>query len=218
MRKTVEPELVQGYKKEQILELARRSLTSVKAHFALFVFVAVITPLRKEYPVTLACFGLAIFLVSGLRIGLARKIPAAYEAAPGFWTRALMAFNLISGAIWGVLGCLMGALYGLDWPFMFILVINSGLAAGATSSLGPHLALSRLFTLSILVPVTAWGFVHGSSLGFGMGGLCLFSMVMFMRMAKDNYLWYWDSVAGNQKIQGQAMAMETLFSGIRRFS
>jgi len=44
MGKTVDPQLILRYKKEQVLDLAKRSLTSVLAHFALFVFVAVITP------------------------------------------------------------------------------------------------------------------------------------------------------------------------------
>ncbi|MDD9303130.1 MAG: hypothetical protein HUK40_12650 [Desulfobacter sp.] len=108
----------------------------------------------------------------------------------------------------------MALFYALEWPFLFTLVINCGLAAGATSSLGPHQGLSRNFTLAMLLPVTLWGFYNGSSLGIGMGILCSFSMFMFIRMAKDNYIWYWESMASNEQISSHTRIMERVFKGV----
>ncbi|MEH0021566.1 MAG: methyl-accepting chemotaxis protein [Desulfobacter sp.] len=210
----VDPVLVSRFKKEQVMDLARRSLTSVVAHFVLFVFVAVITPMRADHPTVLTGFGVMIFLLSFMRLVLARKIPALYDHAPERWTAILMGMNLLSGVLWGILGLLMAVYYPLEWPFMFTLVINCGLAAGATSSLGPHLALSRNFTLSMLLPVTIWGFYNGTSLGMGMGVLCAFSMFMFIRMSGDNYAWYWDAMASNEKISTHTRTMERVFKGV----
>ena len=48
----------------------------------------------------------------------------------------------------------------------------------------------------------------------GLGILCAFSMFMFIRMAKDNYLWYWESMANTEKIQSTTGTMEGVFKGV----
>ena len=210
----VDPNLVSRFKKEQIMDLAKRSLTSVVAHFALFVFLAVITPMKADNPVVLTGFGTAIFVLSALRMVLAKKLPGLYDRAPERWIAVFMTMNFCSGLLWGGFGLLMAIFYPLEWPFMFTLVINCGLAAGATSSLGPHQGLSRNFTLVMLLPITVWGFYNGTSLGIGMGILCAFSMFMFIRMAGDNYVWYWESMASNEKISKGTRTMERVFKGV----
>ncbi|MCP4722308.1 MAG: hypothetical protein GY860_22840, partial [Desulfobacteraceae bacterium] len=74
--------------------------------------------------------------------------------------------------------------------------------------------LFRNFTLLMMLPLTLWGFFNGSSLEIGVGFLCAFSMFMFIRMAKDNYLWYWESMANNEKMQSDTHTMETVFKGV----
>ncbi len=214
MGKAVDPTLVARYKKEQVLALASRSLTSVVAHFALFVFVAVITPMKTDHPLVLMVFGTLIFVISSIRIIMAKKVPKGFDLAPLTWVNIILGLNLVSGILWGILGLIMAVYYPLEWPLLFTLVIICGLAAGATSSLGPHFSLSRNFTLLMMVPLTLWGFFEGSSLGIGVGVLCAFSMFMFIRMARDNYLWYWESMVNTEKIQSATQTMEGVFQGV----
>jgi methyl-accepting chemotaxis protein len=214
MGKAVDPALVARYKKEQVLALASRSLTSVVAHFALFVFVAVITPMKADHPLVLTVFGTLIFVISSIRIIMAKKVPKGFDLAPQTWVNIILGLNLVSGILWGILGLIMAVYYPLEWPLLFTLVIICGLAAGATSSLGPHFSLSRNFTLVMMAPLTLWGFFEGSSLGIGVGFLCAFSMFMFIRMARDNYLWYWESMANTEKIQSATTTMEGVFRGV----
>jgi methyl-accepting chemotaxis protein len=214
MGKAVNPALVARYKKEQVLALASRSLTSVVAHFALFVFVAMITPMKTDHPMVLAVFGIFIFVISSIRIGMAKKVATRFDAAPQTWVTLILGFNLVSGVLWGMLGLIMAVYYPLEWPLLFTLVIICGLAAGATSSLGPHFSLSRNFTLLMMAPLTVWGFWEGSSLGIGVGLLCAFSMFMFIRMARDNYLWYWESMANTEQIQSATTTMAGVFKGV----
>ncbi|MCF6248707.1 MAG: hypothetical protein L3J69_15330 [Desulfobacula sp.] len=110
----------------------------------------------------------------------------------------------------------MAQVYPLEWPFMFNLVINCGLAAGATNSLGPNFSISRNFTLLILMPITIWGFMNGTSLGVGVGILCAFSSFMFIRMAKDNFSWYWENVENTAKITKHTQTMQKLFKGVHK--
>ncbi|WDP90100.1 MAG: hypothetical protein HUN04_10445 [Desulfobacter sp.] len=214
MGKSVDPALVSRFKKEQILDLAGRSLTSVVAHFVLYLFIAVMTPMKSDHFPVLAGFGAAIFFLSGLRLALARKIPLLYDRAPEKWGAVLIAMNVGSGLLWGGLSLVMALYYPLEWPCFVTLVICCGLAAGATSSLGPHQALSRAFTITVLLPITVWAFYMGSSLGMGIGALLVFSMFMYIRMAVDNYLWYWQSLADSEKISKHTRTMERVIEGV----
>ena len=67
------------------LALASRSLTSVVAHFALFVFVVVLTPMKTGHPMVLAVFGALIFVISSIRILMAKKVPKGFDLAPRTW-------------------------------------------------------------------------------------------------------------------------------------
>ena len=214
MNKSVDVALVSRFRKTQLLDLAKRSLTSVVAHFILFIFIAAVTPMRTDHPLVLWSAGGAIFLVSALRLLMAAKLPKIYDRAPEKWQILFMAMNFISGILWGIFALAVAVFYPLEWPLFFTLVIICGLAAGATSSLGPHLGLSRNFTLGIILPVSLWSFYHGTSLGISLGVMCLFSAFMYIRMARDNYLWYWESVASNEKIAAQTQTMERIFKGV----
>ncbi len=213
MGKAVDPGLVARFKKEQILDLAKRSLTSVVAHFVLCICIAIMTPMKVDHPLVLDHFGTAIFILSTVRIILSRNLHRIYDRSPKKWSDIFVGLNVLSGTLWGGLGLAMAIYYPLEWPLFFTLVICCGLAAGATSSLGPHKGLSRNFTLAVLLPVTVWGFYNGTSLGIGLGILCGFSTFMYIRMAVDNYVWYWQSMAANEKISGHTQTMERVFEG-----
>ncbi len=213
MGKAIDPGLVQRFKKEQVLDLAKRSLTSVVAHFVLYLFIIVMTPMKTDHPLVLAGFGAAIFILSTVRIILSRNLHRIYDRAPETWGAVFVGLNVLAGILWGCVGLAMAVYYPLEWPLFFTLVICCGLAAGATSSLGPHKGLSRNFTLAVLLPVTGWGFYNGTSLGIGLGVLCGFSTFMYIRMAGDNYVWYWQSMAANEKISNHTQTMERVFEG-----
>jgi len=214
MKRKVDPELVKKYRKEEVLELARRSLTSVVAHFVLFVFIAIVTPVKTDHPTVLWTYGIIIFIVSAARLVMAKKLPALFDNAPDFWSMTMMTATIISGGLWGALGYTIAHFYGLEWTFMYIIIINCGLAAGATSSLGPNFSLSRNFTLIMLSPICIFGIIEGSSLGIGIAILCAFSTFMFIRMAKDNYLWYWDNIRNNEQIAEQTEKMQGVITGV----
>ena len=210
------PDFIQKHKKTQDLELALRSLTSVGAHIALFIFIAAITPMKTDHTAVLSAFGTMICILSVTRLILAKKAPDRYDNSPVFWSRILSGLNYLAGGLWGALAVSTALFYPLEWPFMFILVINCGLAAGATSSLGPNFTISRNFTLLMLMPITVWGIIHGSGLGYGVAVLCGFSSFMFIRMARDNFSWYWENVENTARITHQTRTMTDLFKGVKK--
>ena len=130
MGKAIDPDLVMRFKKEQILDLAKRSLTSVVAHFVLYVFIAVITPMKTEHPLVLGGFGIAIFILSTVRLILARNLYRIYDGAPEKWNLIFISLNVLSGVLWGGVSLSMALFYPLEWPLFFTLVICCGLAAG----------------------------------------------------------------------------------------
>jgi len=215
MGKSVDKALISRLGKTQILDLAKRALTSVVSYFFLFIFIAVVTPMRGEHPGVLWTAGVVIFMLSAVRLVLAARLPVIYDRAPERWRGVFIGMTLFSGLFWGVFGLLVGIFYPLEWPFFFVLVIICGLTAGATSSLAPHQGLSRDFSMGMLLPISIWALFQGTSLGVGVGVLSLFSMAMFIRMAKDNYLWYWEALASNEKIAGQGETMARIFEGVQ---
>ncbi|MCP4116806.1 MAG: hypothetical protein GY737_15610 [Desulfobacteraceae bacterium] len=213
MEKVVDPRLIEKYKKEAVLELARRSRTSVLAHFFLFFFLAVTTPLKSEHPTQLIVFGVLIIFVSSLRMVLAKRVPDRYDSAPEVWNSTLTVSNYLSGALWGGFSYMVAHYYRVEWPFMFTQIIVCGIAAGSSSSLAPRVSVARGFIMLMVLPITVWGFFAGSSQAVGVSIITLFSMLMFMRMAKDNYLWYWDNIKNSEKISLHTQKMEEVFKG-----
>ncbi|THB80600.1 MAG: hypothetical protein D3926_06325 [Desulfobacteraceae bacterium] len=215
MKKRINGDLIQRFKKDQVLEVARRSQTSVVAHIALFIFVAVITPMKSDHRQLLWLFGILICAVSIIRIALGKRVQVNYDDAPLTWERVLISLNYLAGALWGTLAFIIGHYYSLQWPFLFIMVINSGLAAGATSSLGPSFQMSSVFTCLMLGPLAIIGFLNGTALGIGVGILCFFSAFMFIRMGKDNFYWYWENIENTEKMTRQSHRMTGVFDGVR---
>ncbi len=213
MGKKVDSGLIARHQKGQYLDLAKRSLTSVVAHFVLYGFIAAITPMKTDHPMIIWGLGILIFVISAFRMILSARLPQLYDKSPGVNKTLFNGLNLMAGLLWGVLALLVAVFYPLEWPFFFTLTICMGLAAGATSSLGPHLGLSRNFTLSIILPVTVWSFWYGTPLGYGMGFLAAFSMFMYIRMAGDNYVWYWDTVASREEVAANSKTMERIVQG-----
>ena len=213
MGKKVDSELIARQQKGQYLDLARRALTSVVAHFVLYIFVAGITPMKTDHSSIILGMGALIFSISALRMVFSARMPRLYDKAPGQFKMVFNGLNLLSGLLWGALALIVAVFYPLEWPFFFTLTICMGLAAGGTSSLGPHLGLSRNFTLSIILPVTVWCFWYGTPLGYGMGFLAAFSMFMYIRMAGDNYVWYWETVASKEEVAANSSKMERIVLG-----
>ncbi len=213
METVVDPRLIEKYRKEATLELARRSRTSVLAHFFLFFFLAVVTPMKMDYPAQLMVFGVLILFVSTLRMVLAKRVPDRYDSAPEIWNSTLTVSNYLSGALWGGFTYMVAHYYGIEWPFMFTQIIVCGIAAGSTSSLAPRLSVARGFILIMLVPVAVWGFIAGTTQAIWISIITLFSMFMFIKMAKDNYLWYWDNVKNSERIFVHTQKMEEVFKG-----
>jgi len=211
MKKTVEPEFIEKYRKEEVLELGKRSLTSVIAHFFVFVFLVCVTPLNNDYPMIAIAFGVIIFINSAFRMFVGKKIPSSYDNSPQVWNMMLSIANYISALLWGVLAYIMGELYSTEWPFLCILIINCGLSSGSTSSLAPRISLARNFIIITLLPVSVWGFIEGSSISIGISLLTIFTQLLLMKMAKENYLWYWDSIKSNEKILEQGKKIKGVF-------
>ncbi|MCP4022795.1 MAG: hypothetical protein GY729_13205 [Desulfobacteraceae bacterium] len=190
MKKRIDSELIRKYRKEEVLELARRSQTSLIVHFVIFLFLVIVTPFRTDHLTMAWMFGIIIFIVSSARFVMAKKIANTYDNAPDFWFYIMTLSTLVSGALWGAFGYIIPHFYEFDRTFIYILLINCGLAAGATSSMAPRYSLSRNFTLIMIAPICAFGFLSGSSSGISLAVLCAFSAFMFTRMAKDNYVWH----------------------------
>jgi len=206
--------LPETHVKIETLELAERSFTSLIAHFALCTFIAVISPIRTEHPEVLWSFSALIFLVTALRLVICKRAVSNIDQSPHSWRRLLSIGNYISGLLWGLFTVITAVYYNHEWPFMFMLVINCGIVAGATNSLAPSYSLSRIFTFLMLFPTVVWGIYHGTSLGYSVSVLLVFTALMFIKMAKSNYSWYWEGIGNNERIRSQKEQLESIMKGV----
>ncbi len=79
--------------------------------------------MKRDHTALLSAYGAIICMLSVTRLILAKKAPDRYDNSPVFYSWLL--------SLWGALTVSTAPFYPLEWPFMFILVINYGLAAGA---------------------------------------------------------------------------------------
>lgn len=156
---------------EIALTLARRSVSGVFAYVLLLTIFFVATPAIMDSP-SVAVVGIAwMTVLAAVRLVIARRFEPVYERNPTRWDTMFRCATLIAGASWGI-GCAYWThVMGNGSGTMIMLVSTAGIAAGATTSLGPSLRLANAYLVCILGPTiicfaldgdgtrTAFGFV-----------------------------------------------------------
>lgn len=147
------------------LELARRSRAGSLMHFFLLLVVAAFSPYYKQHSVVILVVGSVLLVVGVARFVLASIFPSRYATAPASSMFIFRASTYAAAVAWGGFSCVTMSLYGQDWVSWFVLVITTGIAAGANNSLSPDCALCRGYLLILLGPTVAWELLRG-----GLGG------------------------------------------------
>ncbi len=206
--------LMERYEKIEVLELVKRSFVSLPPNIALLVFITIISPLRSENPLVHWTFTILIFLVTIIRHFLSKRILVLYDKSPRVWRRVFFIGNYISGLLWGLFTASTAYYYPLQWPFMFMLVMNCGLLAGATGSMSPNFSLSRNFIFLMLFPIIIWSVYYGTSLGYSASILVLFAGLGFTKVVKGNNVWFWDGINKNEQINEQKEQLKKIIEGV----
>jgi PAS domain S-box-containing protein len=147
------------------LELARRSRAGSLMHFVLFLVVATFSPYFKQHSAVILTVGCVLLAIGVARFVLASSFAGHYHNNPAFWMFIFRAGTYSAAVAWGAFSVLTMVLYGQEWVSWFVLVITTGIAAGANNSLSPDYALCRGYLLVLLGPTVALELIRG-----GLGG------------------------------------------------
>jgi len=146
------------------LDIAQWSRVGSLMHFILLLVVAVASPYFHEHSRVMVAAAAAVFVVGVARFVVASVFAARYRKNPALWRFLFKAGTYAAAAVWGAFCCLTVAFYGDQWVSWFVLLITTGIAAGASNSLSPDNALARRYTVILLGPTVLYGSIRG---GFG---------------------------------------------------
>ncbi len=143
-------------------ELGRRLGAGSLAHIALFAVVYVATAFAHDFPRGMAAAGVALVVASLLRLGLSLRQEAFYPAHRRTWMWAFDALLVFTAMIWGGLGLCALHFYGVvSQPTSIVLLVVSGISAGAANSLTPCRHRAWLF-IAITLGIPFLGLVSDS--------------------------------------------------------
>jgi hypothetical protein len=147
------------------LALARRSRAGRPIHIVRFVVVATFSRYFKNHSAVIRPVVSRLLAIGVARFVLASSFAGRYHNDPAFWMFIFRAGTYSAAVTWGAFSVLTMVLYGQEWVSWFVLVITTGIAAGANNSLSPDYALCRGYLLVLLGPTVALELTRG-----GLGG------------------------------------------------
>ncbi len=144
------------------LEMAAWSRAASVMHFFLLLVVAFATPYYHDHPTVLLITGAALFIATVFRVTIVSLFPSHYRRRPALWRFLFRAGTYAAVSIWSAFSCITILFYGDRWVSWFMLLITTGIAAGASISLAPDGSLARRYTVILLGPTLLCGLSRGA--------------------------------------------------------
>jgi signal transduction histidine kinase/CheY-like chemotaxis protein len=163
--------------------LARSSVPGLYLYpisVALMAIVAGCIPQHADWTIA---SGLALIVLLGGRVWLARSFDRLYDRSPRAWHRAFGTLALAMAGIWSGFVTLHVVEFGSAGPGLYAIVLTAAIAAGGVSSLNPSLGLTRLFASVILLPPAVAGLLIGGRGGDVMAFLLAINLLYLSRLA-----------------------------------
>ena len=132
--------------------LAKRSVGGVFAYFLLLAIFFATSPAVWDHP-TLASVVIAWMTLLGcVRLLTARRFEKDYALAPARWAMQFRLVTVSAGLSWGIVCAGWTYIVGLGASSLLAIISIAGIAAGATSSLGPSVRVAHTYLCCILGP------------------------------------------------------------------
>ena len=183
-------------------DLYQRSRVSVIAYFALFWFLAFLTPLYKEHTALVLIGGVLVTVLVAVRFVFALKFtPEKFEENPASWTFIFNSLALLSALLWGMISYVTLSLYTLlSYSSVYCFVMTCGIVGGGVNSLAPNFSLMKKFIALMLMPIAVWGaFNRDYTTAFFM----FVYMALLLSVARATATSYVGNITSNILIQQQ---------------
>lgn len=146
-------------------DMADRAVSGVLAYELLLLLILLTTPYMQDHPLVAGGFIGAAMLVGIWRLYVIRELRRLGVSKPSTRGLSFGIGALLAATIWSLFLCVTIRLYPWDWPMWLTLFCSSGLAAGASTSLAPDLALARRYLLTLLAPAAVMLATSGTGQG-----------------------------------------------------
>ncbi|MCA9793798.1 MAG: HAMP domain-containing histidine kinase, partial [Candidatus Eremiobacteraeota bacterium] len=177
-----------------------------------YLLVVIATGLMTDYPRRFPhLFGMvagAMVVVIAARLLLFKALKTGFAHRPEVWRFRLRAAILATPLVWGFFQAATTHLYQREWTCALVVILTSGMAAGATTAFSPDLALHRNFQLLLWTPTIVVNAL-GLGSGYALAGLaCLFTGYLLWQ-GREHSRQYWRSVKTRQRLARQTAELES---------
>jgi signal transduction histidine kinase len=111
-------------------------------------------------------------------------------------------------------------LYSGGPAFLLLLAITAIVASGEAIALSPVLSVARLYLGILLIPLTAWGMIHGGPAGYSAAGIAGLYLSYLLLQVRQQSSWYSSTLATRKTLAAKATdlarAMNELEAGKRQ--
>lgn len=177
-------------------------------HFVLLLVTAFFTPYFHDHPAYIWTIGGILFVVGAQRFWLGSVYPANHTKDPAFWRTAFRIGTLAAAVTWGAFCAFTVSLYGTQWITWFVLLITTGIAAGASSSLAPDFGLYVMYSLLLLGPTIAWGFIQGTFQERAMSVIVTLYLAYLIFQGREQTGAYWHAMHASAMLKAKSNELE----------
>ena len=151
--------------KEAAKALADRSILGILSYpAALLAAVSLVPGTTLSLRVVVPC-GLLVLVLACARLMVSLSFKRLYASDSSNWRRNFRAGVYGSAVIWMAFALQQMSASGAAWPTWAMLLINFGLAAGASTSLSPDPPLFQRYVVFLLGSPIAWGLLRKERYG-----------------------------------------------------
>ena len=188
-------------------ELARRSIYGSFFHFLLLLACAVVTPIYKEHPAVVLASAALLLAAASTRTICALRILRS-TSVENYGRLVLRVCTYASALTWAAFACMALSFYPTGWPGWFVLLMTTGIASGASSSLAPDRRVARTYLLLLLVPVVAWDLWLGQLENYAVSLVVILYLSYLLIHADSQSRHYWKGLRSETSLHEKAFALE----------
>ena len=175
---------------EAARELAYRSIPGALAYLILLVVPISATSYARDFPKTFLAIGASILLFATARLVFAWWMAQHYDERRGWRWWGFLVGTYGCAFVWAVFCCGTAMLYSGGPAFLLLLAITAIVASGEAIALSPVLTVARYYLIILFTPLTAWGMIHGGSVGYSAAGLTGLYLSYLLLQVRQQSSWY----------------------------
>ncbi len=163
-------------------------------HFGLLAVIALCTPFSAHHPAIIWTTGATLFVIGGIRLFIALLILHKSPHNPRPWKWAFAAGTYAAAITWGTFCALTLAYYDDKPTAWFVLLVTTGIAAAASTSLSPDYGLCRNYLSILLGPPFVWSLTNVTAHGYSTPVVIAIYGSYLLIQGHEHSLQYWDRV------------------------